>query len=187
VIVIAEGDIIRIEPADENAVVIPEYDPEALLAALYSTDVAAVEPAEGEAIALPEGEGAVGEEVVETEGVIETETKEVVTETEEIEAAAPVAEAVPATAPAYYPAVAPPPVTYSDPSPSWLGTAATFTGGAVVGGLVGWAIADEDDDDGDRWGGDVDIEDSTIVGRCWRPQWRPTTPVIPITAITIAS
>ena len=76
-------------------------------------------------------------------------------------------ETVPAAAPAYYPAVAPPPVTYSDPSPSWLGTAATFAGGAAVGGLVGWAIADDDDDDdddGDRYSrGNIDIEDSTIV------------------------
>src|SRR5690606_4645436 len=88
-----------------------------------------------------------------------------------VEEAAPNAEAVPAPAPAYYPAVAPPPVTYSEASPSWLGTAATFAGGAVVGGLVGWAIADDDgdddDDDGDRYSrGYIDIEDSTIVVDC---------------------
>jgi hypothetical protein len=95
-----------------------------------------------------------------------------VTETETVEAVAPATTTV-ETVPAYYPAVAPPPVTYSDPSPSWLGTAATFAGGAVVGGLVGWAIADDDDDhnnnnnnnnSGDRYSrGNVNIEDSTIV------------------------
>ena len=166
--VIAEGDVIRIEPADETAVFIPQYDPDALLAALYSTDVPP-EPA------APEGETVASEEVVEEEAVAGSEA---VAESEERlteegaafeSAPAPVAEpapaVVPAAAPAYYPAVAPPPVTYSDPSPSWLGTAATFAGGAAVGGLVGWAIADDDDDDdGDRYSrGNIDIEDSTIT------------------------
>jgi Protein of unknown function (DUF3300) len=71
VTIIAEGDIIRIEPADENAVFIPQYDPDALLAALYSTDVA-LEPA------APEDEAMAGEEVVESGQV--TETEEVVEE-----------------------------------------------------------------------------------------------------------
>jgi Protein of unknown function (DUF3300) len=176
--VIAEGDIIRIEPADENAVFIPQYDPEALLAALYSTDVPA---APAEASISDEEVPVASEETVETEGVVETEeTGEIAgTETMGEPEPAPTVEAVPAAAPAYYPAVAPPPVTYSDPSPSWLGTAATFAGGAVVGGLVGWAIADDDDDDddgdedinidfddgdGDRLGrGDINVEDNTIV------------------------
>ena len=57
--IIAEGDFIRIEPTDENAVFIPQYDPDALLAALYSTDVAPA-PAEtgAEAVAAPEAEAA---------------------------------------------------------------------------------------------------------------------------------
>jgi hypothetical protein len=164
VTIIAEGDIIRIEPTDENAVFIPQYDPDALLAALYSTDVAPE-------AAAPEDEAMASEEVVESDEATETEEEFVEEEGAFVEAApvegtAPVAEAVPATAPAYYPAVAPPPVTYSDPSPSWLGTAATFAGGAVVGGLVGWAIADDDDDDdgdGDYSRGNIDIEDSTIT------------------------
>jgi hypothetical protein len=173
--VIAEADIIRIEPADENAVFIPQYDPEALLAALYSTDVPA---APAEASVSDEEAPVASEEAIETEGVVEAEeTGEIAgSETTGEPEPAPTVEAVPAAAPAYYPAVAPPPVTYSDPSPSWLGTAATFAGGAVVGGLVGWAIADDDDDDdngdididfdgdGDRWArGDVNIEDNTIV------------------------
>jgi Protein of unknown function (DUF3300) len=155
--VIAEGDMIRIEPTDEDAVFIPQYDPDALLAALYSTDVD-LEPAETGAEAVAELEA---ETVEDYEAM--TESAEM-TEGAPAEEAAPMAEAVPAAAPAYYPAVAAPPVTYSDPSPSWLGTAATFAGGAVVGGLVGWAIADDDDDDGDRYSrGNIDIEDSTIV------------------------
>ena len=161
VTVIAEGDIIRIEPTDETAVFIPQYDPDALLAALYSADVD-LEPETGaEAAAEPEGEA--------VEGYPDEEMTEPVEMAEgaPVEEAAPMVETVPAAAPAYYPAVAPPPVTYSDPSPSWLGTAATFAGGAAVGGLVGWAIADDDDDDdddGDRYSrGNIDIEDSTIV------------------------
>jgi hypothetical protein len=160
--VIAEGDVIRIEPTDENAVFIPQYDPDALLAALYSTD-ADLTPAETGAEAVAELEA---ETVEDDPDEAMTETAET-TEGAPAEEAAPMTEAVPAAAPAYYPAVAPPPVTYSDPSPSWLGTAATFAGGAVVGGLVGWAIADDDDDDeddGDRYSrGNIDIEDSTIV------------------------
>ena len=154
--VIAEGDVIRLEPTDQNAVFIPQYDPAALLAALYGADAALGPAATGaEALAEPGGEA------------FEAAEEEVVTETEAVEEAASIAEPVPAAAPVYYPTVAPPPVTYSDPSPSWLGTAATFAGGAVVGGLVGWAIADDDDDgdgDGDRINqGNVSIEDSAIV------------------------
>jgi Protein of unknown function (DUF3300) len=149
--VIAEGDLIRIEPTDQNAVFIPEYDPDALLAALYSTDTE---------------EAPTGQEAVAAEEVV-SESAEVVEEAPvESAASAPAPEAMPVAQPAYYPAVAPPPVTYSDPSPSWLGTAATFAGGAVVGGLVGWAIADDDDhhDGGDKISkGNVNIEDSTIV------------------------
>jgi hypothetical protein len=78
---IAEGDIIPIEPTDENAVFIPQYDPDALLAALYSTETA-LAPAEtgAEATAEPEGE-AVADEAV--------------TETAEIEEIAPVEEPAP--------------------------------------------------------------------------------------------
>ena len=74
VTIIAEGDIIRIEPTDENAVFIPQYDPDALLAALYSTETA-LAPAEtgAEAVAEPEPEAA------------EEYAEEVVTETEEVE------------------------------------------------------------------------------------------------------
>ncbi len=75
--VIAEGDLIRIEPADPNAVFIPQYDPQALLTALYSTDVTgpAAEEAgavgsEAEAAAAP-AEEAASEEAVQEEAVQE--------------------------------------------------------------------------------------------------------------------
>ena len=154
VTVIAEDDVIRLEPTDPDAVFIPEYDPDALLAALYST---AEQPGAEEPVAATEEDLA---EDVAAEPEVSDEAL--------VESAAPAVETVPAAAPAYYPAVAPPPVTYASSSPSWLGTAATFAGGAVVGGLIGWAIADDDDDDHDynddhSKRGNVSIEDSTIV------------------------
>ncbi len=158
-IVVVEGDNISIRPTDPDAVFIPQYDPEALLTALYSTaEAPAAEPAvAGAEAAAPEAEATAPSEPVAPAA-------------EPAPAPAPETQAVPAAAPAYpaagyYP---PPPMTYSDPSPSWLGTAATFAGGAVVGGLVGWAIADDDDDHdhGDSNSvsrGNVNIEDSTIT------------------------
>lgn len=93
--------------------------------------------------------------------------------------------AAPAPAPAYVapaPAYAGPPVvTYSEPQSTFWSSAATFTGGAVAGGLLGYAIGDDwfDDDDDIDWDdvdideddldelrgrrGGVNIEDSTIV------------------------
>ena len=77
-------------------------------------------------------------------------------------------------------------MTYSDPSPSWLGTAATFAGGAVVGGLVGWAIAtttmtttmtdgDSNSNSNSYSRGNVNVEDSTItVNRAATRTGKPT-------------
>jgi hypothetical protein len=158
--VVVENDDISIRPTDPDAVFIPQYDPDALLTALYSTDVtpaAAGPSAEGaEAVGAEANAAAAPGEPAATPGA-----------TGEPAAAAPAA--VPAAAPAYPPGYyPPPPMTYSDPWPSWVGTAATFAGGAVVGGLVGWAIADDDDGDHDGDGndvsrGNVNIEDSNIT------------------------
>jgi hypothetical protein len=162
--VVVEDDNISIRPTDPDAVFIPQYDPEALLTALYSTDVA---PPATEAAA--EGSEATGAEAAGAETEAAPSEPAAAPEAAAEPAPAPAAQAVPAAAPAY-PAPAyypPPPMTYSDPSPSWLGTAATFAGGAVVGGLVGWAIADDDDDHhGDENNisrGNVNIEDSNIT------------------------
>ncbi len=166
--IVVEDDNISIRPTDPDAVFIPQYDPEALLTALYSTaEAPAAEPAAvGAEAAAPEAAAVASEPA---------EPAPAPSAAEPAPAPAPETQAVPAAAPAYpapgyYP---PPPMTYSDPSPSWLGTAATFAGGAVVGGLVGWAIADDDDDDHDHGDsnsssnsssrGNVNIEDSTIT------------------------
>lgn len=62
-------------------------------------------------------------------------------------------------------AAPPPPVAYAPPASSGWGTAATFLGGAAVGGLLGYAIFDDDNDNdgGNNRRNDINIEDSTIV------------------------
>jgi hypothetical protein len=80
------------------------------------------------------------------------------------EPAAPYAPAVPAAMP---PPVVAPPVTYAAPvaypppasdgsSSAWTAVG-SFAGGALVGGLLGYAISDDDDFDG--WGDDFDEDD----------------------------
>lgn len=161
----AEGDIIRILPADPKTVSIPKYDPKALLAA--------IEPPE----------------VVEEEVSIPAPAKAAPPAAPAAQQVAPAAAPAPApadagyaAAPAYAPPTAyapapytgPPVVSYAEPQTGFWESAATFTGGAIVGGLLGYALADDDDDD-DDWGEDwfddddhgggrnVNIEDSTIV------------------------
>jgi Protein of unknown function (DUF3300) len=180
--VVVVEDNISIRPADPDAVFIPQYDSEALLTALYSTDVTAeaAEPSaagaeaagpEAEAAAAPAEATAPAEAAAETEPAPVTEAPAPAPEGQAMVLAGAPAYPAPAyPAPAYYP---PPPMAYSDPSPSWLGTAATFAGGAVVGGLVGWAIADDDDDNHDHgYGssnsnsvsrGNLNVSDSTIT------------------------
>jgi hypothetical protein len=55
------------------------------------------------------------------------------------------------------------PIAYASPAPSFWSTAAVFAGGAMVGGLLGYALGDDDDDDWDDWDWDDDWDD-----RPWR-------------------
>ena len=55
------------------------------------------------------------------------------------------------------------PISYASPAPSFWSTAAVFAGGAIVGGLLGYALGDDDDDDWDDWDWDDDWDD-----RPWR-------------------
>ena len=162
--VVAEEDIIRILPADPKTVSIPKYDPEALLAAIEPPEVVEDElpitpPAQAAAPAAP----AAGQA---------TPPAAPATAPAPAAVPAPAAEAVYAEAPAYAPApyAGPPMVSYAEPQTSFWESAATFTGGAVVGGLLGYALADDDDDndwfdddDFDGGGRNVNIEDSTVV------------------------
>ena len=69
-------------------------------------------------------------------------------------AAAPVAYAAPA--PTSY---AVPQVSYSDPYASFWSHTAAFAGGAVIGGVLGYALNDDDDDDDDDFEIDIDEDD----------------------------
>jgi hypothetical protein len=66
-----------------------------------------------------------------------------------------------APAPVY---AGPPVVSYAEPQSTFWSSAATFTGGAVMGGLLGYAIGDDwfDDDDDDVDLDDVDWDDVDI-------------------------
>jgi hypothetical protein len=176
--VIEDGPVIRIMPADAGAVAVPRYDAAVLLDNMAAADEAVV-TAEEVAVALPEPKPA-------PEAVAEAPPAEVAPEAEAppAEAAAPAEEAAPAeappaaeavaepaplaeAAPAYAepvpayapaPAYAPVPVTYAEPTSSYWSGAATFAGGAILGGLLGYAIGDDwfDDDDDDI---DIDWDD----------------------------
>ena len=114
------------------------------LAPVEAAAEAPTEPeiAEEPAPAEPESVEAVAEAPVEPapETYVEPETYAVV----------PASYQGPAPLPPVY-ASAPPVVQYSDPSPSFWTGAATFAGGAAIGGMLGYVIGD-DDDDGDDSG-----------------------------------
>ena len=143
--VLVRESVIAIVPKDPNQLSIPSYDGAELLAAIDRGEsmgvTAAQEAAPAEAEAAPAANVA----------------EEAAPPPADAPAAAPSYAAAPvyATPPAYAP-----PVSYSEPKSSFWTNAAIFGGGAVVGGLLGYAIGDDDDDDDDNgnhgnygWGG----------------------------------
>jgi hypothetical protein len=141
--VLVRESVIAIVPKDPNQVSIPFYDGAELLAAIDQGESMGVTAAQAAAPAADEAAPAAAEAAP----------------------AGDVAEQAAAPAPSY--ATAPvyatpppyaPPVSYSEPKSSFWTNAALFGGGAVVGGLLGYAIGDDDDDDDDNggnygWGG----------------------------------
>jgi hypothetical protein len=141
-----KDDTVRITSTDPKKVSIPQYDPAALLTAL--DEVEEYEEAADEAAAAPVAAAAAAPQQ-----------------------AAPGPAAAPAYAPtaaapgeyvpaAAYPVTAPA-IAYAEPENSFWESAATFGGGAIVGGLLGWGLTeafndDDDDDDDDDWDGDWD-------------------------------
>ena len=144
-VVTGSPDLIIVLPADETQIFVPTYDPAAVLAAapvpLPPVEAVAEAPAE------PEPVEAVTEAPVEP-----------APETYVEPALAPATYQGPAPLPPVY-ASAPPVVQYSDPSPSFWTGAATFAGGAAIGGLLGYVIGDDDDDDNDWDYSDEDWDD----------------------------
>jgi ElaB/YqjD/DUF883 family membrane-anchored ribosome-binding protein len=155
-VVTGRPDLIIVLPADETKIFVPTYDPAAVLAAepvpLPSVEAAAEAPAEpepqaaAETPAEPESAEAVAEAPVEPASATYVQP-----------AMAPATYQGPTPLPPVY-ATAPPVVQYSDPSPSFWSGAATFAGGAAIGGLLGYIIGDDDDNDWD-WNNDDDWDD----------------------------
>jgi hypothetical protein len=184
--VILQDGIVVVLPKDPQNIAIPQYDPQALIAAIEP-------PAEASqaAGAAPSGEQPTTEAAAAAPSeAAEPQAEEAApppSEPSTASAEAPYVEPAPGyagepaaayAAPAYaYPpppayAGAPVVTSYTEPQTSsfWSGTA-TFLTGAAVGGLIGYGIGDDwfDDDDGDNdnnngnGGRKVNIEDSTIV------------------------
>lgn len=135
--VLVRESVIAIVPKDPNQVSIPSYDGAELLAAIDKGESNAVTAAQAQG-AAPAAEKAAPAARV---------TEEAAPPPAAAPAPAPTYAAAPATPPPYAP-----PVTYSEPQSSFWTNAAIFTGGAVIGGLLGYAIGNDDDDDDDNYG-----------------------------------
>ena len=146
-----DGDIIKIEPAQPQVIYVPMYDGAALAAAIASQPAASggseIAPAAPtEQAAVPSAAPAPAAPAP----------------------AAPVsAEGTTVVYPPAYPSAYPPP-TYSQPYPSFWTPAASFVGGAVVGGLLGYAFSDDHDDievyhHGDGYGGGRNVSGNRTV------------------------
>ena len=142
--------IVRITSTDPKKVSIPQYDPAALLTALDDVD---------------EVEDAADEEAAVAPAAATTPTAQKSAPTA-APAASPPAAPAPGTAPsdvaapAAYP-VTPPAIAYGEPENSFWQSAATFGGGAVVGGLLGWGLTEAFDDD-DNGGNDGNWDNDQV-------------------------
>ena len=166
-----KDDVVRISSTDTKKVSIPQYDPAALLTAL--DDVEEAEDAADEAAAAS----------VDTAPAPRAAAPSAAAPPSA--APPPAAAPVPGSAPsdagyatqAAYP-VTPPTIAYGEPENSFWGSAATFAGGAVVGGLLGWGLTEafDDDDDDDWWEGDDwdndDVQEELRDRREFREQRR---------------
>ena len=140
--VLVRESVIGIVPKDPNQVSIPSYDGAELLAA--------IDQGESMAVAAAQQAAPAGAEAAPPAANV---AEEAAPPPAAAQAPAPTYAAAPVTPPAYAPTVA-----YSEPQSSFWTNAAIFTGGAVIGGLLGYAIGGDDDDDDDHgnyygWGG----------------------------------
>jgi len=175
-----EDDIVRISSTDPKKVSIPQYDPAALLTALDEVEEADELAEEADAAAAAEPAPAPAPSQAPTAKAAPPAPAPAASAP-----AAPVAEPAPApvvaeaTPVAVAEPVTPPVIEYGEPENSFWQSAATFGGGAVVGGLLGWGLTeafDDDDDDNDWWEGDDwdndDVQDALRERREYREERR---------------
>ena len=166
--VVVVDDLVVIAPIDKSTISVPQYDPVQLLAALTPADEVIEEEPEV-TVSLT------GTPPVE----VAPEPPATRPEPPPVAAAAPAPEPpppppppaaaapapAPAPAPTYYAeptptyVAPPPPISYAAPQSTFWSSAATFAGGAAIGGLLGYAWGDDNNDDDDNDGWD-DVEDA---------------------------
>lgn len=148
--------IIRISSTDPQSVAIPEYDPAALVT--YLDDI---EETEDAADAAEAGGAAPRSAASGQAGSAKQQTFASPEAPQQVPATAQAPTAA-YSAPAASP-VAPPTVVYGQPQDSFWSDAATFAGGAVVGGLLGWGLTEAlNDDDDDDWWEDEDWDNDDV-------------------------
>ena len=140
-----KDEVVRITSTDAQKVSIPQYDPAALLTALDEVEEA--EDAADEAVAAP----AVPASKAPATPAPQPSPPVAQPAIPAGSASAPMVETVPATPVTYAQPVTAPAIAYGEPEDSFWGDAATFAGGAVVGGLLGWGLTEAFDDDDNDW------------------------------------
>jgi uncharacterized protein DUF3300 len=172
-----KDDKVRITLTDPQTVRIPRYDPAALLTALDE-----IEEADESADEVAGSRGGPGAPPTQSSApATQSAAPAQLSTVPPAEKSAPPA-AAPATVPPQAPAVAPvtsPVIVYGEPENTFWSNAASFAGGAVVGGLLGWGLTeafDDDDDHDHSWDEDdwdnEDVEEALREGREFRDERR---------------
>lgn len=159
--VVVVDDLVVIAPVDKSTISVPQYDPVLLLAALTPADeVVADEPEVTVSLTgTPPVEVAPEAPASRPEPPPAAATEPTPEPAPEPAPVAAAPAAVPAPAPTYYAepaptyAAPPPPISYAAPQSTFWSSAATFAGGAAIGGLLGYAWGDDNNDNNndDGW------------------------------------
>jgi Protein of unknown function (DUF3300) len=170
-------DQIRITLTDPQTVRIPRYDPAVLLTAL--DDIEEADASADEVLAAsasPAPPAATSEQAVAPARQQPPPTQLATAPPAQTSAPPPAPPAVlPSRAPAATP-VTSPVIVYGEPENTFWSNAASFAGGAVVGGLLGWGLTEAFDDDHDHWDEDdwdnEDVEEALRERREFREERR---------------
>jgi hypothetical protein len=169
-------DQVRITLIDPQKVRIPRYDPAALLTALDEIEQA--EESVDEVARSPTAPAASPPEQA------AAPSRQPAPPAQPARAPVPEAKTPPVAAPVAVPSQAPgvTPVTssvivYGEPENTFWSNAASFAGGAIIGGLLGWGLTEAlDDDDHDHWDEDgwdnEDVEEALRERREFRDERR---------------